>query len=131
MLGPSFFLKMMVQSGIGFGYVAPFSMVPYTIEVHAVRSGKRNEGAFYGKGLFTSKIGQAVSWLLTGLVLALGHYVANAAQAVPVRLAIRVFVGPLPTMFLLGAMFLIQFYLLDEKTCATILVEGDRPAGRS
>jgi GPH family glycoside/pentoside/hexuronide:cation symporter len=71
--------------------------------------------------LFTSKIGQAVSWLLTGLVLALGHYIANAVQARSALLAIRVLVGPLPALFLLGAMVLIQFYPLDEKTYAAII----------
>jgi glycoside/pentoside/hexuronide:cation symporter, GPH family len=132
-LGPSFFLGMMVYSGIGvgFGYVAPYAMLPDTVEVHAVRSGTRNEGAFYGIWLFSSKIGQAVAWLLTGLVLALGHYIANAAQAGSALLAIRVLVGPLPAVFLLGAMVLIQFYPLDEKTYAAIIAkEGKAASGK-
>ncbi len=130
--GPNFFLGMMVYSGIGvgFGYVAPYAMVPDTIEVDAIRSGKRNEGAFYGIWLFTSKIGQALAWLATGLVLALGHYVANAAQAGAARLAIRFLVGPLPALFLFGALVLIQFYPLDEKTYASILAKGDQPTVR-
>ena len=128
--GPSFFLGMMVYSGIGvgFGYVAPYAMVPDTIEVQAVRSGKRNEGAFYGIWLFTSKIGQALAWLATGLVLALGHYVANVSQAAPAKLAIRFLVGPMPAVFLFVALVLIQFYPLDEKTYASILAKGD-PSG--
>jgi len=130
--GPNFFLGMMVYSGIGvgFGYVAPYAMVPDTIEVDAVRSGKRNEGAFYGIWLFTSKIGQALAWLATGLVLALGHYVANIAQAGTAKLAIRFLVGPLPALFLFGALVLIQFYPLDEKTYASILAKGDQPTAR-
>jgi len=123
---------MMVYSGIGvgFGYVAPYAMVPDTIEVHAIRSGKRNEGAFYGIWLFTSKIGQALAWLATGLVLALGHYVANAAQASQGKLAIRFLIGPMPAVFLIAALVLIQFYPLDEKTYAAILAreDQDRPA---
>ena len=130
--GPNFFLGMMVYSGIGvgFGYVAPYAMVPDTIEVDAVRSGKRNEGAFYGIWLFTSKIGQALAWLATGLVLALGRYVANMAQAGTAKLAIRFLVGPLPALFLFGALVLIQFYPLDEKTYASILAKGDQPTAR-
>ena len=131
-LGPSFFLGMMVYAGIGLGfsYVAPYAMVPDTIEVDAVRSGERNEGAFYGVWLFTSKIGQAVSWLLTGLVLALGSYVANAVQAGSAILAIRFMIGPLPALFLLGGVILVQFYPLDQKTYDSIIATaGKDPKG--
>jgi GPH family glycoside/pentoside/hexuronide:cation symporter len=131
--GPSFFLGMMVYSGIGvgFGYVAPYAMVPDTIEVQAVRSGKRNEGAFYGIWLFTSKIGQALAWLATGLVLALGHYAANVAQAATGKLAIRFLIGPMPALFLFVALVLIQFYPLDEKTYASIISKGGQPSART
>jgi GPH family glycoside/pentoside/hexuronide:cation symporter len=128
LFGPSFFLGMMVYAGIGvgFSYVAPYAMVPDTIEVDAVRSGTRNEGAFYGVWLFTSKIGQAVSWLLTGLVLAIGGYIANAVQAGSAILSIRVMIGPLPALFLLGGVALVQFYPLDEKTYAGIIAKADK-----
>ena len=68
-----------------------------------------------------SKIGQALAWLATGLVLALGHYAANIAQAGPAKLAIRFLVGPLPALFLFGALILVRFYPLDEKTYASVL----------
>ncbi|HUX38260.1 MAG TPA: MFS transporter, partial [Rectinemataceae bacterium] len=124
-LGPTFFLIMMVYSGIGvgFGYVAPYAMLPDAIEVDAIRSGKRNEGAFYGLYLLTSKVGQALAFLMTGLVLSMGHFVANAAQADSAKLAIRFLVGPLPAVILLGALVLVQFYPLDEKTYEKILAE--------
>ena len=130
-LGPSFFLGMMVYAGVGLGfsYVAPFAMVPDAIEVDAVQSGERKEGAFYGVWLFTSKIGQAVAWLLTGLVLALGSYVANAVQAGSAILAIRVMIGPLPALFLVGGVVLVQFYPLDEKTYASIISKAGKPGG--
>ena len=124
-LGPNFFLAMMVYSGIGvgFGYVAPYAMLPDAIEVDAIRSGKRNEGAFYGLYLLTSKVGQALALLLTGLVLTLGHYIPNVPQSETAKLAIRVLVGPLPAIVLLGALVLVQFYPLDEKTYEKILAE--------
>ena len=124
-LGPTFFLIMMVYSGIGvgFGYVAPYAMLPDAIEVDAIRSGKRNEGAFYGLYLLTSKVGQALAFLMTGLVLSLGHFVANAAQVDSAKLAIRFLVGPLPAVILIGALVLVQFYPLDERTYEKILAE--------
>jgi len=125
-LGPTFFLIMMVYSGIGvgFGYVAPYAMLPDTIEVEAVRSGKRNEGAFYGLYLLISKIGQALALLLTGLVLSLGQYIPNVAQGDSAKLAIRFLVGPLPAVVILGALVLVQFYPLDEKTYEKVLAEA-------
>ncbi len=118
-LGPTFFLCMMVYAGIGlgFGYVAPWAMVPDAVEYDAVKTGKRKEGAFYGMWTFTSKIGQSLSIALTGAVLQLAKYVPNAAaQPDSARLAIRLLIGPIPAAVLLGAMILIQFYPLDEKT---------------
>jgi len=132
LFGPSFFVGVMVYAGIGLGfsYVAPFAMVPDAIEVDAVQSGERKEGAFYGVWLFTTKIGQAAAWLLTGLVLALGGYVANAVQAAPAILAIRVMIGPLPALFLLGGVILVQFYPLDEKTYESIIAKAAKGGSR-
>jgi GPH family glycoside/pentoside/hexuronide:cation symporter len=125
-LGPYFFIAMMVYAGIGvgFGYVAPYAMVPDTIEVDVARTGKRNEGSFYGMYLFMSKIGQAVAWQAGLLVLALGHYVANSAQTESARLAIRLLAGPLPAVALFGAMVLVHFYPLDAKTYASLVAKG-------
>jgi GPH family glycoside/pentoside/hexuronide:cation symporter len=125
-LGPYFFIAMMAYAGIGvgFGYIAPYAMVPDTIEVDVARTGKRNEGAFYGMYLFTSKIGQAIAWQAGLLVLALGHYVPNAAQGESARLAIRLLAGPLPAAVLLGALVLVQFYPLDAKTYEALIAKG-------
>jgi GPH family glycoside/pentoside/hexuronide:cation symporter len=66
---------------------------------------------------FTSKIGQSLAIVLTGGILQLARYVPNAAeQAESARLTIRLLIGPIPAVVLLGAMLLIQFYPLDEKT---------------
>jgi GPH family glycoside/pentoside/hexuronide:cation symporter len=126
-LGPYFFIAMMVYAGIGvgFGYVAPYAMVPDTIEVDVVRTGKRNEGSFYGMYLFASKIGQALAWQAGLLVLSLGHYVANLHPLpASAQFAIRLLAGPLPAVMLLGALVLVQFYPLDQKTYDKILAEG-------
>jgi GPH family glycoside/pentoside/hexuronide:cation symporter len=122
-LGPWFFIGMMVYAGIGvgFGYVAPYSMVPDTIEYDAAETGVRKEGAFYGMWLFISKIGSAFAILATGLVLGAGHFVPNAAQADSAKLAIRLAIGPIPALFLVAAMILIQRYPIDEKKYAEIL----------
>jgi GPH family glycoside/pentoside/hexuronide:cation symporter len=128
-LGPWFFIGMMVYAGIGvgFGYVAPYSMVPDTIELDAAKTGRRKEGAFYGMWLLTSKIGSAFAMFASGLVLSFGGFVPNVAQGSASQLAIRLLIGPIPAVFLIGAMFLIERYPIDEKSYAKILAdEGAR-----
>lgn len=124
-LGPNFFLAMMVYAGvgIGFGYVAPWAMIPDTVEYDALMTGKRKEGAFYGMWTFVSKSGQSLSIFLSGLILAWGGYVADAAQTEGAKSAIRLLIGPLPALVMIGAILLIQIYPLDEKTYEKLIAE--------
>jgi len=131
-LGMKFFLAMMVYAGvgIGFGYVAPWAMVPDTVEYDAIKTGKRKEGAFYGMWTFTSKCGTSLAIFLTGVILGWAKYSANAVdQPASARLAIRLLVGPIPAAVFLGAMILIQFYPLSEKAYAALIAgaRGEAP----
>jgi glycoside/pentoside/hexuronide:cation symporter, GPH family len=122
-LGPTFFIVMMIIAGIGigFGYVAPFAMVPDTVEYEVATTGKRKEGAYYGMWTFTSKLGTSLAVALTGVILGLARYIApDAANALPVQpestlLAIRLIIGPIPAAVFIGAIVLIEFYKLDER----------------
>jgi GPH family glycoside/pentoside/hexuronide:cation symporter len=117
-MGPLFFLAVMIYAGIGvgFSYVAPFAMVPDAIEYDAVKSGERKEGAYYGIWTFIAKVGQSLAMFVSGLILDLGGYVADAVQSSGAITAIRIIVGPLPALILIAAVILIGFYPLDEKT---------------
>ncbi|MDR0402225.1 MAG: MFS transporter [Treponema sp.] len=118
LLPPPLFLVLLAYAGVGvgFSYVAPFAMVPDTVEFDAVRTGERKEGAYYGMWTFISKVGTALSMLLSGLILKLGGYVANEVQGPGARLAIRLIIGPIPALIFLGALILMRFYTLDEKS---------------
>jgi GPH family glycoside/pentoside/hexuronide:cation symporter len=126
-LGTSFFLGIMVYAGIGvgFSYVAPFAMVPDAIEYDAVKSGERKEGAYYGIWTFIAKVGQSLSVFLSGLVLSLGGYIADAVQSAGSILAIRLIIGPIPVVIFIAAIILIQFYPLDEKTYNELIGKKD------
>jgi GPH family glycoside/pentoside/hexuronide:cation symporter len=117
-LGPTFFLGIMIYAGIGvgFSYVAPFAMVPDTIEYDAIKTGERKEGAYYGIWTFIAKTGQSLSMFLSGFILSLGGYIADAVQGSQALFAIRVIIGPLPALLFIAAIILIQFYPLDEQT---------------
>lgn len=126
-LGMNFFLAMMVYGGIGvgFGYVAPWAMVPDAIEFDAVRTGNRKEGAFYGMWTFTSKVGTSLAIALTGAILGAAGYAANLAeQSASSLAAIRLIVGPIPALVFFLALLLIESYPIDEKTYAAFMAEA-------
>ena len=116
-LGHRFFLGLMVYAGIGvgFGYVAPYAMIPDTVEYDAAVSGERKEGAYYGIWTFFSKLGTSLSVFISGLILSSGGYAANAEQGSGAIFAIRLIIGPIPAVILIGAILLIETYKLDEK----------------
>jgi len=117
-LGPNFFLGMMVYAGIGvgFGYVAPFAMIPDAVDYGAAQIGERDEGAYYGILTFISKLGTSLSVFVSGLILSAGGYVANAVQGDSAISAIRLIVGPIPAAVLICALLLVEKYPLDEKS---------------
>jgi len=128
-LGSSFFLVMMVYAGIGvgFGYVAPWAMVPDAIEFDAVRTGNRKEGAFYGMWTFTSKVGTSLAIALTGAILGAAGYAANLTEQSPSTLgAIRLIIGPIPALVFILAIVLIERYPIDEKTYVRFMEEHSK-----
>lgn len=117
-LGMYYTLAVMVFAGIGIGfsYVPPFSMLPDVIEVDAVRTAKRKEGAYYGMWTFVSKIGIALAPALVGLILSLSGFTPDAVQTPGTLLAIRVLIGPVPVAIFLAGILIIERYSLDEMT---------------
>jgi len=117
-----FFFALMVYAGIGvgFSYVAPFAMVPDAIEYEARRSGKRNEGAYYGMWTFISKLGTALAIFVSGQILQLGGYISQAGEGTVVQPssvfnAIRIIIGPIPIVILIAAIVVVNLYPLDKK----------------
>jgi GPH family glycoside/pentoside/hexuronide:cation symporter len=117
-----FFFAVIVYAGIGvgFSYVAPFAMVPDAIEFEAAKTGRRNEGAYYGMWTFISKLGTALALFVSGWILELGGYVSKAGEGTMVQPqtvfnAIRAIIGPIPMAVLIAAIFVLKFYPLDRK----------------
>ena len=124
-IGPGFTIAMMVIAGIGvgFAYVPPFAMLPDAIEVEAKRTGRRREGAYYGVWTFIAKLGQSGATALMGFILAAARYVPDVAQTEESILAIRLLVGPIPTLVLIAAIVLVQFYPIDENAYETAMAD--------
>lgn len=127
-LGMIFTFAVMVFAGvgIGFGYVPPFAMLPDVVEVDAVRTKNRKEGAYYGMWTFFSKIGVALAAALAGAFLSLASFVPNLADQPGTALfTIRLVIGPIPALIFIAGIFLIQSYQLDEKSYDAIIAEKD------
>ncbi len=123
-LGMNFTLGLMVFAGIGigFGYVPPYAMLPDVVEVDAVQSRTRKEGAYYGMWTFFSKIGVALAAALSGAFLGLARFVPNIAAQTPAAIfTIRLLIGPVPALIFLSGILLIHRYPLDEQTYDAIV----------
>jgi GPH family glycoside/pentoside/hexuronide:cation symporter len=70
---------------------------------------------------FISKLGTSLSVFISGLILSAGGYIANHVQSESAVWAIRLIIGPIPALILLGAMVLINGYTLDEKAYKKLL----------
>jgi GPH family glycoside/pentoside/hexuronide:cation symporter len=125
-LGMVFMFVMMVIAGIGLAatYVAPYTMIPDTIEYDQVHSGQREEGSYYGLWTFFSQTGQAMAGLISGLVLQVMLFANNTpVQAPEALLGIRLLLGPIPAVFLVLAGVIVLFYPINEKVYAQIMAK--------
>jgi len=122
-LGPTFTIAMMAVTGIGLGfaYVPPFAMLPDAIELEALNTGIRREGAYYGIWTFMASLFQSGAMALLGFILSIAGYVPDIAQGPAALGAIRLMIGPIPAVILVGATVLVQFYPIDEKTYESTL----------
>ncbi len=117
-LGQTYFFAVMALAGVGLGlaFVAPWAMVPDTIEWDARKTGDRKEGTYYGMWTFISKSGQALSIGISGLLLGKAGYVADIPQTERSLEAIRVLIGPIPALIFFAGIVLMAFYPITEKT---------------
>ncbi|MDD4772778.1 MAG: MFS transporter [Eubacteriales bacterium] len=122
----TFVLMVFAGVGVGFGYVPPFAMLPDVVEVDAVQTGTRKEGAYYGMWTFFSKCGVALSAAFSGALLSLAGFVPNlAVQPQTAIFAIRLAIGPLPALIFLAGIKLMQSYPLDERTYDAVIAGKD------
>ena len=74
---------------------------------------------------FISKLGQALSIGLSGLILSKSGYVADAIQSASSLFAIRILVGLLPAIIFAAGVFMMASYPITEKVYREILA-GER-----
>ncbi|MBD3562351.1 MFS transporter, partial [Planktothrix sp. FACHB-1355] len=120
-------LAVMAGFGVSTAYLIPWSMLPDVIEMDELRTGQRREGIFYSFFVLLQKVGLAlaVALVLQSLNWA-GYLVPTAENLRPIQpasalLAIRVAIGPLPTVALICGLVLAYFYPITREVHAEIL----------
>ncbi|MFE1745704.1 MFS transporter [Coleofasciculus sp. H7-2] len=122
-------LAVMAGFGVSTAYLIPWSMLPDVIELDELRTGQRREGIFYSFMVFLQKVSLAVAVALVLKSLEWNQYIRSTPDNLaPIQpdsalLAIRIAIGPLPTIALIGGLILAYFYPLTREVHADILLK--------
>ncbi|WGV25604.1 MFS transporter [Halotia branconii] len=129
-IGLMYIMAIMAGVGVSTAYLVPWSMIPDVIELDELQTGQRREGIFYGFMVLLQKFGLAFGLFLVGNALqASGFQSAVAGQSIlPTQpdsalLAIRIAVGPLPTICLICGLILTYFYPITREMHAEIMLK--------
>jgi GPH family glycoside/pentoside/hexuronide:cation symporter len=124
-----YILAVIAGFGVSTAYLVPWSMLPDIIELDELNTGQRREGIYYSFIVFLQKVclGVAVFLVLQSLEWS-GYIQPTEAVKVPVQpeavvFAIRVAIGPLPTIILIAGMILAYFYPITREVHAEILLK--------
>ncbi len=124
-----YFLAVMAGVGVSTAYLVPWSMLPDVIELDELQTGQRREGLFYSFMVFLQKIclGVALAVILQSLEWT-GYIHPTATILAPVQppavlLAIRLAIGPIPTLSLIGGLVLAYFYPITREMHQQILLQ--------
>ena len=119
----------MAGFGVSVAYLIPWSMIPDVIELDELNTGQRREGVFYSFMVLLQKLGLAIALLLVGQALEWSGFIARIpGEPIPVQpesalLAIRIAIGPLPTIFLIVGVILTYFYPITKEVHADIRLQ--------
>jgi glycoside/pentoside/hexuronide:cation symporter, GPH family len=129
-VGLMYVMAVMAGVGVSTAYLIPWSMIPDVIELDELQTGQRREGIFYGFMVLLQKFGLAFGLFLVGNTLqAYGFKEAVIGQtSLPIQpesalLAIRIAVGPIPTVCLITGLVLIYFYPITREMHAEIMLK--------
>jgi GPH family glycoside/pentoside/hexuronide:cation symporter len=131
------FLCVMLGIGLSSAYVLPDAIFPDIIEWDELRTGRRQEGIYYGARAFIRKMAGALTVFLTLQLLGWAGYVAPSVDAAmytqsdSVLNMIRLLVSPIGAIMLFGAVLFAWLYPLNREKYAKIqeLLERRKGSG--
>ncbi|MBD2777930.1 MFS transporter [Iningainema tapete] len=129
-IGLMYIMAVMAGIGVSTAYLVPWSMIPDVIELDELQTGQRREGIFYSFMVLLQKFGLAFGLFLVGIALETSGFKEAVAgqttlpqQPDSALQAIRIAVGPLPTIFLIAGLFLTYFYPITRELHAEVLLK--------
>lgn len=128
-VGLLYFLAVMAGFGVSTAYLVPWSMIPDVIELDELQTGQRREGIFYAFMVLLQKFGLAAGLFMVGQALDAAGFIESVAGApIPQQpdsalLAIRLAIGPIPTLVLILGLVLAYFYPITREVHAEILLK--------
>jgi GPH family glycoside/pentoside/hexuronide:cation symporter len=127
----AYILAALSGSGIATAYVIPWAMIPDIVECDQLETGQRREGSYYAFASFFQKLGTGVAlWAMAQALAFTGYVTPSGNGPLPVQpaqavTAIRVFMGPVPTVLLfLSVLFAWRYPITREShraTCEALL----------
>jgi len=119
-LGLLFGLQIASSFVLGANSPLVWAMFADTADDAEWRTGRRNTGLVFAAAIFGTKVGVAVGGWVTGLILSLFGYVANADQTTTSLLGIRLSMSLIPGILLVIAAVLMKAYPLNDKLMVQI-----------
>ena len=122
--GLLYFLCVVASFGVATAYIVPWAMLPDVIELDELQTGKRREGVFYAFMSLLQKIGLAGGLFLVGAALRWSGFVSEApSQPASALFAIRMFMGPVPLVLLIGGLVVCYLYPITRTVHEEILMK--------
>ncbi len=120
------FLSVLAGISVSTAHVLPDSIFPDVIEWDELRTGRRQEGVYYGVKNFVRKLTGAVAIFLALQVLGWFGYqsppegATHFVQPASALMAMRVLIGPFGALLLISAIVMAWFYPLTRERHARI-----------
>ena len=117
-------LCVMAGIGVSAAQVLPWAIIPDAIEWDEWMTFERHEGMFYSLITLLGKIGNSIAGPASLLVLeATGYQAGAAVQPDSALLGIRLVIGPIPAVLLVGGIVFALFYPLSREQHHKIVEE--------
>lgn len=118
-----YILGVFAGMGVATMYMVPFAMLPDVVDLDELETGLRREGLYFSAVVFLQKLGIAIALFASGSFLDLTGFVANAdSQPLTVLWTIRLLIGPLPALLLIGSLWFAYRYPIDRHRHQQILL---------
>ena len=124
-----YILSVMAGIGISVAYITPYAMLPDVVDLDELNTGQRREGIFYGFVVQIQKLCVALAIFLVGKTLdSSGLIPAVATEAPPVQpesalWAIRLIIGPIPTLILIIGFVIAYIYPITKSKHEEIVLK--------